>query len=200
MVLLIVLLAAIAAFLLRTTLLTGLARFLIIDDPLSPADIVVLLTGDTTTRPFRAAELIRKGVAPVVVICRAESSAPVQWGLFPNATDVNVGMLKKIGVADSKIIVLERPGGVTSTFDEAETVRDYVRRNKTSSMIIVSSALHTRRARWVFRKVLQGEGVAIRMSPVHHHRFSDTNWWTQEDGLLYCPSEYAKFLLYLWKY
>src|SRR5450755_5199744 len=43
------------------------ARFLIVDEP-KPSDAIVVLAGETNVRPARALELLRRGVAPRVVL------------------------------------------------------------------------------------------------------------------------------------
>ena len=99
-----------------------------------------------------------------------------------------------------KIIVLPFPGGVTSTFDEASAVRQYVAAHQTYRIILVTSAFHTRRARWIFEKVLAGLPVRLEMVAVPYAGFDQTNWWKNETGLITLNNEYIKWFYYLFKY
>ena len=92
------LLLVILAFAFRSQILTGIADYLIIKDKLQPADAIVLLNSEFDTRPFRAGELYMQGLAPVIVIARAENTPVVELGLVPNGTDISVGVMEKVGV------------------------------------------------------------------------------------------------------
>ena len=194
------LLLVILAFAFRSQILTGIAGYLVIDDKLQPADVIFLLNGDFNTRPFKAAELYKQGLAPVIVIARAENTPVVDLGLLPNETDISVGVMEKLGVPAGKIIVLPIPQGVTSTFDEAETLKQYIEGHQVQRIILVTSAFHTRRARWIFNKTLSGLPVKLEMAAVPYADFNQTNWWKNETGLITLGNEYVKLVYYNFKY
>ncbi len=196
----IVLLLAILAFAFRSQILTGVADTLIVSDNLQPADVIVLLNSEVNTRPFRASQLYKQGLAPLIVIARSESTPTIDLGLLPNDTDTSVAVMEKLGVPADKIIILPFPGGVTSTFDEASAVRQYVAAHQTRRIILVTSAFHTRRARWTFEKVLAGLPVTLEMVAVPYAGFDQTNWWKNETGLITLNNEYIKLIYYLVKY
>ncbi len=172
----IILLLAVLAFTFRSQILTGVADYLIVNDKLQPADVIFLLNSEVNTRPFRASELYKQGLAPVIVIARSENTPTVDLGLVPNDTDLSVGVMEKLGVPAEKIIVLPFPGGVTSTFDEASALRQYIQTHPIHRIILVTSAFHTRRARWTFEKVLAGLPVTLEMAAVPYDGFDQTNW------------------------
>ena len=194
------LLLVILAFAFRSQILTGIAGYLVVNDPLQPSDVIVLLNSDFNTRPFRASELYKQGLAPVIVIARSESTPAVDLGLLPNDTDISVAVMEKLGVPADKIIVLPFTGGVTSTFDEASAVRQYVQAHQAYRIILVTSAFHTRRARWIFERSLAGLPVRLEMAAVPYADFDQTNWWKNETGLITLNNEYIKLFYYLFKY
>ncbi len=195
-----VLLAILLAYLFRAPLLTGVADLLIVNDTPAPADVIFLLNGDFNTRPFRAAELYHQGLAPKIVIARAEDSAAVREGLIPNDTDVSLRVLKRKGVPESAIVVLSFPGGVTSTFDEASALHEYVQTTSIRRILLVTSEFHRRRAKWIFARELKGLPVTLRMIAVPYSSFNRTNWWTNENGLITLDNEYIKLIFYYIKY
>jgi uncharacterized SAM-binding protein YcdF (DUF218 family) len=196
--LLLLLVSLVFAF--RSQILTGFADYLIVDDKLQPSDAIFLLNSDFDTRPFRAAGLYKQGLAPVIVIARSEDTPVVDLGLLPNDTDISIAVMEKLGVPAEKIIILSVPGGVTSTFDEALAFRQYIQANQVHRFILVTSAFHTRRARWIFDKTLAGLPVTLEMAAVPYKDFDQTNWWKNENGLIALNNEYIKLIFYLFKY
>ena len=188
------------SYVFRVPLLTGLARFLIVDDLLEPADIVFVLNGDPHTRPARASELLHRGLAPCIVIAREEDPPAVKMGLYPNGTDVSLGVMDRLGVPEARIIVLPVDGGATSTRDEALILRQYIGEQGIERIILVTSAFHTRRAEWIFEKERMGSSATLQISAAPHWGFDETNWWKSERGLIALTNEYIKLLYYLVTY
>jgi uncharacterized SAM-binding protein YcdF (DUF218 family) len=194
------LLLAALLFLFRYQALAAVGNFLVVTDALEPAEIILLLNGDPTVRPAHAAELLNRGLAQRIVIARAEDSVGVQFGAYPNVTDSNIAILKKLGVLDSQIVQLRPPGGVQHTADEADVVLAYCKQNSVHKLIIVTSDLHSRRARFIFRKVMSANQIKVMMSPIADRKYGASNWWRLEDGLVGCQNEYLKLLYYHLKY
>lgn len=199
-VLALVVLIPIALYALRFRVLAGIGSFLVIQDTLEPADIIYLLNGDPTVRPYHAAGLVSQGLAPKVVIARTEDSPGVQFGAYPNTTDSNIIILKKLGISEAQITELRQGSGVTSTMDEAIALRSYLRQHPARKVIIVTSDLHSRRARFIFRKVLTGVDVKVMLSPIPDRKYGAANWWRLEDGVVGCQNEYIKLIYYHLKY
>lgn len=180
----------------RSQLLTGLAKVLIVNDHLQSADIIFVLTGDVDSRPFYASELFNRGLASHIVIAKEEDSMAVEIGLFPNATDVAVKVMKERGVPSGNITVLTVDGGVTSTHEEALLLRRYVEDHAIGRVILVTSAFHTRRTKWKFEKELSNLPVIVEIAAAPNRHFDETNWWKTERGLIAVANEYLKLCYY----
>lgn len=181
--------------------LTGLGNFLIeVDDPLHKADLLFVLNGDYDTRPFYTMELYRQGLAPRVVIAQAEDSPAVELGVVENSTQIAVQIMSHEGLPPEALLILNKESPVTSTFDEARALKNYVQANQVGSVILVTSAFHTRRARWILEKELQGVEVELQVAGAPHSGFNARNWWRTEDGLVFVNNEYIKLLFYWLKY
>ncbi len=169
-------------------LLTWFAyRFRFEDAPVQ-SDAIVVLLGGPHDRPTKAAELYRQGMAPVILMGRTEE-API------DETETHRRALMRSGVPSDAIKIL--PGGaVKNTYDEALRVRDYVRTHPVRRVIIVTTAYHTARARWTFRKVLRGLPVGIRMAASQDPRFTEADWYTRDDGINEYMSEAMKTIYY----
>jgi uncharacterized SAM-binding protein YcdF (DUF218 family) len=193
-------LLAVLVWTFRIPILTGIGNYLVVNDQLQLADIIFVLNGDFNTRPFFASDLYKQGLAPLVGIARAEDLPATKLGLVPNDTDVSIGVIKTLGVPADKIIVLPFPGGVTSTFDEATALHDYIESNNIQRVILVTSAFHTRRARWIFNRELSELPVTLEMAAAPNVGFNSTNWWKNEEGLITLNNEYVKLVYYFLKY
>jgi uncharacterized SAM-binding protein YcdF (DUF218 family) len=196
----ILILLVVLAYTFRSQVLTGVADLLVVNDRLQPADVIFLLNGDYNTRPFYASDLYRQGLAPAIVIARSENLPAAELGLVPNDTDIAVGVMEKLGVPADKIVVLPVPGGVTSTFDEAIVLRRYIETNNIHTVILVTSAFHTLRAKWIFDRELSGLPLTLEMAAAPHYGFNATNWWRSESGLITLNNEYVKLVYYFFKY
>lgn len=199
--LLVMLLFCLLVYSLRIPLLTGMADFLIhTDAPLEKADMIFVLNGDYDTRPFYSSDLYNQGLAPIVAIAQTESSPSERLGLVDNPTDIAVEILKLRGVPVSQLLVLNQDDPVTSTFDEASALRQYIEENKIHSVIMVTSAFHTRRSRWIFERELTGIQVKLQVAGAPYMNFNAGNWWQYEEGLINLNNEYIKLIFYLIKY
>jgi uncharacterized SAM-binding protein YcdF (DUF218 family) len=198
--LVVLLLAIIAVYVFRETILVQVANFLIIDDKPAKADIIYVLNGDHNTRPYKAAELYKSGYAPKVVIARAEDSPASMQGLIANDTDISDHVFQLAGIPETAIVELKVPGGVSSTFDEAISLRQYCREKSLHRVIVVTSSFHTRRARWIIARLLSPIGVEVLMAQAPDAKYGPQNWWKSEDGLIACQNEYLKLIYYWFKY
>jgi uncharacterized SAM-binding protein YcdF (DUF218 family) len=144
------------------------------EDPLVLSDAIVIPLGDPGDRALRAAELYRQGLAPVILMgSRGSASVEIVY---------HRQILTQNGVPAHAIEIL--PGEiVTSTHDEALRVRDYVRTHSVRRIIVVTTAFHTARARWTFQRVLRGYDVCVQMAASQDPRFSESDWYTKDDGI-----------------
>ena len=57
---------------------------------------------------------------------------------------------------------------------------------------MVTTAFHTLRTRWIFRRALIGTGVDVRIAASNDPRFDETNWYTKVDGIRAYSQEVLK--------
>ncbi len=191
---------ALGLWLARWRILAAAGHLLVDAEPAQRADLIFLLNGDLDTRPAAAAALWKQGLAPRIAIARAESSRAVQMGLVPNITDLALEMLQRDGVPREAIHEIPFPGGVTSTRDEAQAFRTWLRGHPASSVLVVTNAIHTRRARWIFRREFRGSDIRISFFAVPDRRYSVDRWWDNEHGFLGVYNEYLKLAYYWLRY
>jgi uncharacterized SAM-binding protein YcdF (DUF218 family) len=180
------------------------ARLLIVNFPLYQADVIVVLSGSSTyqERTAVAAELYKAGIAKRIVLTndhmqgswsRSEQRNPF---FYERARDE----LQLRGVPPSMIDLLQEP--VSSTYDEALLIRRYVEANSYRSVLVVTSAYHSRRAFWMINRVLAGKGVVVGIET------AATGWQTPKPGLWWfslkgwqdVAAEYVKIAYYHLRY
>jgi uncharacterized SAM-binding protein YcdF (DUF218 family) len=108
--------------------------------------------------------------------------------------------LRAMGVPGESILPLRSM--VTSTFEEASAVGRYACDHRFSSLVVVTSAYHSRRSLWVFRQVLAQSGIRIGIDPVPVGRQTPQTawWWARRRGWPTVAGEYVKLPVYWWKY
>jgi len=178
-----------------------LARFLIVQAVPSKPDFLVVLSGAAVyAERIRYASLIyRKGNVERIIL--TDDGARKGWSrrLQTNPRNIDRGreMLIASGVQEDRIVAL--PGIVRSTYDEAEHVRAYLGNHRGSTLVVVTSAYHSRRALWVYRRVMKDSGVAVGIDPVPPGDTSPSprTWWATRAGWTQVAAEYFKFLYYI---
>jgi uncharacterized SAM-binding protein YcdF (DUF218 family) len=178
--------------LLHRQVLAGIGGLLIVEDP-APArvDLIFLLNGGINTRPFRAAELYKQGLAPRIVIAQSERLPTELLRLTPNPTEVSIGVLDRLGVPASAIVVLPFGEGTTSTRDEARALRSYLEAPPARRLAVVTSDYHTRRTRAAVRREIRIPGVRVWMISAPE-AYTAQDWWRGEVGFLAYLEEFLK--------
>ncbi len=181
----------------RGRLLAALGDWLDVAEPPAAADYVLVLGGDNQTRPFAAAVLYRKGLAHQVLLPRVDLSADVEDGLVQPEHEIAQRVLRPGGVPADAVVLL--PGDVHNTYDEACALARFLEGRPRCSVTVLTSTYHTRRARWIFRRVV-GAGHALHVAGVPPDGYTAANWWQHEDGFLAFGGEYCKFIYYWLRY
>ena|ERR1043165_2094612 len=178
------------------------ARWLIVSDELPRADAMVVLAGSAVylERTHRAAELFHEGRAPKIIL----TNDNIQSG-WSNELERNPFFIERAAwelegaghVPESSIEMLQPT--VESTFDEALLLREYAVSHNLRSLLIVTSAYHSRRALWTFRKVFEGSGISIGITTVAPGEQTPmpATWWLHLRGWKMVAGEYMK-LIYYW--
>jgi uncharacterized SAM-binding protein YcdF (DUF218 family) len=186
------------AWVFRAPLLVGLAKAWIVDDPVTRADVIVVLDGGPETRPFAAARLYREGRAPKVLVMRHRTGPTAQLGVTAAEAELARKVLVKEGVAEADINLTDDE--VASTYEESVAVRNWIGTNHVKNMIIPTDVFHTRRVRWLFRKQLKDLGVQVQVRAVPVREYKTEDWWQHEQGIAAFQTEVLKHLYYRLKY
>jgi uncharacterized SAM-binding protein YcdF (DUF218 family) len=169
---------------------TALVAHVELDRP----DAIVSLASHEWERLPAAAALARKYPAAQVLL-----TVPIAANPF-NCHDCGhrVDRLVAAGVARKRIVML--PRRVFRTRDEAEAVREWVPRHGVRSVMVVTSAYHTRRALDTFRNMLAGTGIAVGVYPAGLSNVEPDRWWRHKYDRWYVGYEWRARVYYLLRF
>lgn len=177
------------------------ARALIVSADLSRADAIVVLSGSSTyiERTHKAAELYNQGRAPIVVLTDDNtrggwSSAQQRNPYFAERAHEE---LVKQGVPATQIRVA--PGVASGTSEEALIIRDYATSHGLRSVLVVTSAYHSRRAWRTLQQTFAGTGTSLGIvtAPTGWQTPAPAFWWLHVEGWRSVGVEWVK-LIYYW--
>ncbi len=144
------------------------------------ADAIVVLTGGTG-RAEAGLKLLRTGVADLLILSGVDKDA-----------DVDSIFLEPLSAEEKARIVLEKHS--TSTLENAREIKKLTEKLHLSSIVLITSVYHMRRAQFVFEKTLS-PAVRIRLYPVESPNFDSHRWWKGE-GLFIVMGEFLKYWWY----
>lgn len=197
--------SAAALALLFLLLAPQLGFFLIADDQLSEADVLVVLMGSIADRALEAADVYNEGYAPEILICRSFSESAdilAEKGIsLPDQAELTRQVLVELGVPAAVITIL--PGQARSTYGEALIIRDYLTgRDDVEVIILITSSYHSKRAKHVFTQVLGmlDRDIVIISRDSRYDSFQPHQWWRDRESAKRLVQEYQKLAyFYLWE-
>jgi uncharacterized SAM-binding protein YcdF (DUF218 family) len=191
-ILLFLLLFCFLLYLVRRPLLRFTAESWIIEDPLDKADALIVLGDDNfyADRATRGVQLFREGKATVIVASgrRLRPSA--------NIAELIEHDLVERGVPKDKIVRFTHDAD--STLEEAEALARLVKERKWRRVIVVTSNYHTRRARYIFRRVFP-QGVQVSVASTRDGDFDPEHWWEKRKSIKELTHEFAGMVVTLWE-
>jgi uncharacterized SAM-binding protein YcdF (DUF218 family) len=188
--------AAVAAscYAARGLILLALGMWLDVGERPQKADFIMILAGDENNRPYLAAALVRAGCAGKALVAKGDISCAVSEGIVPPADEIIRRVLLSYGTAAENIITL--PVAAATTYDEARALANFLEKKTNSRVLIVTTHYHTRRARWIFSKIL-GDMQKISFVSAPTDKFQLATWWRNDSGSVEIISEYVKLMYYV---
>jgi len=179
-------------YLARRPILRFTAESWIIEDPLDKADAVIVLGDDNfyADRATRGAELFREGKAPAIVASgrRLRPSAGI--------AELMEHDLVERGVPKDKIVRFAHDAD--STLEEAQALARLAKERKWRSVIVVTSNFHTRRTRYIFRRVFP-QGMEVRVASARDGDFDPERWWEKRKSIKELTGEFAGMVVTIWE-
>jgi len=167
-----------------------------VNDAPAKADAIVVLGGGANFRSFEAVRLYEAGWAPTVVVMNSELRATDRLGLTIPEAELVRRVLLSNAVPAAAIQIAGT--NLTSTHDEALTLKAWAKGAHATSFLIPTGAFHSRRVRWVFRKAFRDAAARFTVMSIEPDQCHD--WWRHEKTLIDFQNEFLKYAYYRIRY
>ena len=166
----------------REPVLRAAGWALVINEPISPADIIVVTTATRGAGALKVADLVQSGVATRVAVFSGPPSGEdhefIRRGL-PDEAAGQIRQLKSLGVTD----VVQIPTTEAGTNDEAQALPPWCDQHQFRSIVLVTARDHSRRWRRVLNRVMKGHPTRVTVQPVRYSEFNPDQWWKTRGGV-----------------
>jgi uncharacterized SAM-binding protein YcdF (DUF218 family) len=175
-------------------------RVLLVQDEAARTDAMLVLSGARADRWLEAADLYLAGVAPRIVLSAgrpdgAEVFLRARGVTIPSDLDRVRSVLRQLGVPGEAVEPL--PGEPDNTAQEATLFHNLVRERGWRAVTIVTSKLHTRRARLAFWREFAGSDVEVSVRASRYDRADPAHWWRDRADVRETFIETVKLVAYL---
>jgi uncharacterized SAM-binding protein YcdF (DUF218 family) len=158
-----------------------LGHWLVVEDPIGPARAIVVLSGDMPMRAIEAARLYHDHDAPEVWVTHpwGAQQALAPYGIaYVGDAEYNREVLEKLGVPAASIRILEPR--IVNTAAEVRVIADELHRVGGQQVIVVTSPIHTRRVKTIWRELVGNDPEAI-VRYTRADAFDASRWWENTD-------------------
>ena len=178
-------------YLVRRPLLRFSAEEWIVEDVPARCDAMIVLSDDDyeADRANRAAQLYRSQAAPIVV-ASGRMLRP-----YAGIGELMQHDLVERGVPQNAILVFKHTA--ENTREEAEALRGLIRDRGWKRILVVTSNFHTRRARYIFGKVVPEAQVYVAAAA--DAGFDASNWWQHRYGVKMFSAELTGMIVAMWE-
>jgi hypothetical protein len=190
------LVAALTAVLVaRHGVLRAVGQALVADDPIHPADAIVIAIDAGGAGVLEAADLVHTGIAHRVAVF-VEPTTRVSRELDRRRIDNEsesarqVRQLHALGVE-----WVEQIGEALGTESEGTVLPGWCDTHRFRSIVVVSNADHTRRLRRVLRREMKGRATTIMVRRARYSEFDPDEWWRERGSARTGIVELEKLLL-----
>ncbi|MEA5077290.1 MAG: YdcF family protein [Anaerolineaceae bacterium] len=183
-----------ALLILAYPLLQGVGKFLIVSDSLEKADLITAVSGPSYRITY-AAELFQEHLGSYLFFTGGFNEHEQRYG-----ADWSETLARNIGVPPENIYTDDST--VISTYQEAERVKAFIEAHpeQIHSVIVVTDAYHTRRAKWAYEKAL-GPDIKVMVTAVPFDEAGySSKWWRSAITREMVVKEYLKYTFYLFRY
>jgi len=181
---------------LRQLVLRAAGWALVVNEPIAPADIIVISAISGGAGVLEAADLVQSGISKrVAVFIGPPNRADYEFirrGLpYEDQGARQIRQLKSLGVTD--VVQIPRTG--VGTQSEWQVIPPWCDENQLRSIVFVAPKDHSRRVRRVLDRAMKGHPARVTVQPARYSTFDPDRWWETRDGARTEIVELQKLLL-----
>jgi hypothetical protein len=168
---------------------------LVINEPIAPADIIVLAIDSGGAGALEAADLIQTGISNRVAVFKDPPSEEdyefIRRGLpYEDAGARQIRQLNSLGVTD--VVEISRIDGSES---EGQALSLWCDDHHFKSIVVVATKDHSRRLRRILDRTMKGHSTRVSVRAASHSNFDPDRWWETRGGVRIEIIELQKLLL-----
>jgi hypothetical protein len=168
----------------REPVLRAAGWALVINEPVAPADVIVVSPDSGGAGALEAADLVQSGIATRVAVFidppSGEDHEFIRRGLpYEDAGARQIRQLKWLGVTDVVQILRTDVG----TEGEGQALPLWCDENQFRSIVFVAARDHSRRLRRVLDRVMKGHPTRVMVHPARYSSFDPDQWWKTRNGV-----------------
>lgn len=165
-------------------------------------DAIIVLMGNIPDRLLETVDIYMNGYSNKVILVEEYMGAYKQ--LKDRGADITSNTVQfckaavDLGIPPENITIL--PGDARSTQMESLIIREYLKNQNTiDTLLLVSSAFHTRRATMIFKSAFRKAGISATVvsCPSKYSSFNADKWWKNREDIQKVLSEYLKIANFL---
>jgi hypothetical protein len=187
--------AIVAVRSLREPILRAAGWALVVDEPVGPADIIVLSLDSGGAGALEAADLVQSGISKRVAVFRDPPSGEdyefIRRGLpYEDEGARQIRQLASLGVTD--VVPISRVDG---TEGEGQVLPLWCDEQHFRCIVTVATKDHSRRLRRVLDRVMRGHPTHVTVQAARYSSFDPDRWWETRGGIRTEIIELQKLLL-----
>jgi uncharacterized SAM-binding protein YcdF (DUF218 family) len=162
----------------------NVGNWLVVQDPLEPAQAIVVLSGNLPDRAIEAARIYQQNVAAQIWISQGLSPTDQLEQMHINYLGedfYNEKVLLALGVPADAIRILDKPAA--NTVEEVDEIAGDLRDLNAHTVIVVTSKAHTRRVRYIWKHLIGSDPkLIVRYST--DDAYDGAHWWRKTQDAL----------------
>jgi len=168
----------------REPLLRAAGWALVVNQPVAPADLIVVSLDSAGAGALEAADLVQSGIATRVAVFTDPQSGEdhefIRRGLpYDDASARQIRQLKWLGVMD----IVEIPRTEAGTEGEGQVLPPWCEQHQFRSIVFVAARDHSRRVRRVLDRVMKRHPTRVTVQPARYSSFDPDRWWETRGGV-----------------
>jgi hypothetical protein len=176
--------AIVAILYVREPLLRAAGWALVVNEPVAPADIIVVTLDSSGAGALEAADLVQSGIAKRVAVFvdppSGEDHEFIRRGLpYEDASARQIRQLRWLGVTD----VVQIPRNEVGTEGEVQVLPQWCDQRQFRSIVLVAARDHSRRLRRVLDRVMKGHPTGVIIQAERYSSFDPDRWWKTREGV-----------------
>jgi uncharacterized SAM-binding protein YcdF (DUF218 family) len=157
---------------------------LVVNEPVAPADIIVISPDAGGAGTLEAADLVQSGIATRVAVFADPPSGDdhefIRRGLpYEDGAARQIRQLRWFGVTD----VVQIPRTDVGTEGEAQVLPPWCDQHQFRSIVVVAARDHSRRLRRVLDRAMKGHPTRVTVRPARYSSFDPDRWWETRGGV-----------------